>query len=99
MADALAISDRRIADIAEALATIYRVYSWEWADPDTRELYAPESSDIALAIKAKVADLKPGMRLESGRLIVEWLEEDGQPMEIRVLVHHGDLLLPGEAHG
>ncbi len=84
---------RQITAIAKRAAELFHLNAWHWADG--KERYTPASADIALSIRRALDRLEPGERIESGRLVVEWPtdEETGEPEEIRVFVHLGDLPL------
>ena len=96
-------ADDVIARAARALAPYFAENGIHWASWGGKsQMRVPGEADLALALKEMVGQVKPGGRVESGHLIVEWPLEDveddgegdevlGRPGEIRILFHLADI--------
>ena len=87
------VSARTIARVAERAAVVFAVNGWTWAAHPlgSGDPYVPGAGDIALEIHRRLADLEPGERDDSGRLVVEWELDALEPADIRVFVDLGEL--------
>lgn len=98
------IDNRKIEEIAATLAVVFDDNAWAWARPGTKgmpfsdvgkSVWIPNATDIALEIRDRIDELKPGMSINSGRIIVTWdIDEDGR-QELKVQLDLGRI--DGEA--
>lgn len=91
----------RIAAMANQVAPFLDTNGCSWVlgydDDGTPLSGVPTAAHVALSIQRILGELRPGHRIESGRLALEWVEDEEMgPQEVRVFLHLGDFDEPGQ---